>query len=249
MADPFRRPRRSRAHRFAPVTPHYLTTRFLHSETKSESAANARRRRPRRSPPSLRTLPSCSLSSSRHALRPRPRAARRRLWLSRKNRKATYAHVLECSSKVGWGLRSAREPYGCKRAARLPKKLSRSDEQQIRLPREFLSRSGVAHRLEPSPAYARPPAQCPLASDEHVVAKRGERKSLRSPTASTRGSHGSERAPRAPRIAAELQRPLSHPARMAPARTEPDTVRVEGDPLRPLRHARPQRRIARGRGD
>ncbi len=63
------------------------------------------------------------------------------------------AHVFVCSSKVGWGLRSGSRAVPLQAGwPRLMKELARRDEQPICLPREFLSRPGVANRRQPSPA-------------------------------------------------------------------------------------------------
>jgi hypothetical protein len=102
----------------------------------------------------------------------------------------------------------------------------------------------MANRRGPQAPHARLPAQRPLPSDDRVVVKRGERQPLRPSPASARGLHGRERLACAQRIEAEVPCSASHPAGMPPRSTEADPLRVQGDPMRPLRERCPKRRVA-----
>jgi len=146
--------------------------------------------------------------------------------------------------------RAPREDGGCARlaiawpAARLAKKLARRDEQSASASGESGRPAGVASRGQPQAAQARLTAQRPLASDDRVVTESGNRQPLRARPADARGSDGSERTHGAQRIGAEVARSAHHPTGMTAARAEADSVRVQGDPLRPARERRLQGRVA-----
>src|SRR5712691_3699871 len=106
------------------------------------------------------------------------------------------------------------------------KKLARRGEQAAPLPRIPLREPGVADRRHLSPAQAGLSAQRPLAPDDGVVAEGRERKALRPLPTGARARYRSEYAHCPQRVGAEVACPLSHPARMAAACTEADSVRV-----------------------
>ena len=126
----------------------------------------------------------------------------------------------------------------------LAKKLARRDEQPASDSGESGRPAGVANRGQPQAAQARLTAQRPLAPDDPVVTESGNRQPLRAPPADARGSDRSERPHRAQRIGAEVARSAHHPTGMTAARAEADSVRVQGDPLRPARDRRLQSRVA-----
>ncbi len=136
------------------------------------------------------------------------------------------------------------------RFTRLAKKSSCGPEQATSAPGEPRGCVGVRNGGRRSASQSGVTAECPLASDQCVVAKGCERKTLRSPAANARGLHMSERPPRAERIRAEMPRPPGHPAWVPAAGAEADSARVQGDPVGPRRqrHAEPRVTTACGSG-